>query len=155
MSQKKFVSLPVLTLRPSKILLTLIVILHTLAFASVLYKVYVHIIVNIFLGVLIVASFYYYRGVYRQLSTLQQLKYRADGMWILGFKDKPLLVSLQPDYMVTEWLIVLHFKVGAYKSIRLPIFYDMLPAMLFKKLRIVLPAIQQLKSGNKPMLQQG
>jgi len=139
MSHNKFVSLPVLQLNRSKILLFLIVCLHLLALFCVTYSVYFHISVNVFLGLFVVISFAYYILYYQNLSRLTAIKYRADGMWVFGFKDKPLLVSLEPDYLLTDWLIILRFKVGMLKTRSIPIFKDMLTPKDFKQLRVVLP----------------
>ncbi len=141
MSQNKFVSLPALILSRSKILLFFIIGLHVIVLASAMYTVYFHISVNIILGLLIGFSFYYYIQYYKNLSTLKQIKYRQDGMWILGYKSKSLLVSIEPEYMLTEWLIVLRFKIGQTKRKSIPIFFDMLTPHDFKQLRVVLPYI--------------
>ena len=145
MSQNKFVSLPVLILNRSKILLLFIIGLHAIAIASVMHTVYFHISVNILLGFLISFSFYYYLQYYKNLTTLKQIKYRQDGMWILGYESKPLLVSIEPEYMLTEWLIVLRFKIGQTKRKSIPIFVDMLSPETFKQLRVVLPYILTTK----------
>lgn len=145
MSQNKFVSLPVLSLKRSKIFLFIIIGLHLIALASLGYTVYLHISVNIILASLIVFSFCYYVLYYKKLSDLKMIKYRADGMWILGYESKPLLVSIESNYMLTEWLIVLRFKVGKTQRRTLPIFFDMLPQSIFKQLRVVLPYIMSLK----------
>jgi len=149
MSQNKFVSLPVLELNRSKILLFFIIGLHVIAIASVMHAVYFHISVNIFLGFLISFSFYYYLQYYKNLITLKQIKYRPDGMWVLGYESKPLLVSIEPEYMLTEWLIVLRFKIGQTKRKSIPIFMDMLSPATFKQLRVVLPYILKAKNSNK------
>lgn len=145
MSQNKFVSLPVLSLKRSKIFLFIIIGLHLIALASLVYTIYFHISVNVILALLIVFSFCYYILYYIKLSDLKMIKYRADGMWILGYESKPLLVSIDSDYMLTEWLIVLRFKVGKTQRRTLPIFFDMLPQQIFKQLRVVLPYIMRLK----------
>ncbi len=145
MSQNKFVSLPVLELNSSKILLFFIVGLHVVAIASVIHSVYFHISVNILLGFLISFSFYYYLQYYKNLTTLKQIKYRQDGMWVLGYKSKSLLVSIEPEYMLTEWLIVLRFRIGQTKKKSVPIFVDMLSPQVFKQLRVVLPYIFKIK----------
>jgi len=82
------------------------------------------------------------------------IKYRQDGMWILGYKLKegdlkPLLVSIEPEYMITDWLVILRFKMGLTKRKSVPIFSDMLSAQSFKQLRVVLPYILQSKIVNK------
>ena len=67
------------------------------------------------------------------------IKYRNDGMWILGYESKPLLVSIESEYMVTEWFIVLRFKIGNSRKRTIPIFKDSLSVESFKQLRVVLP----------------
>ncbi len=150
MSQSKFVSLPVLKLNRSRILLSLIIALHLLAFASVSYSIYFHLSVNIILGLLIGFSFYYYIQYYKNLTTLKTIQCRHDGMWVLGYESKPLLVSIEPEYMITEWLIVLRFKIGQTKRKSIPIFVDMLSLESFKQLRVVLPYI--LKAKNEDVI---
>ncbi len=145
MSPNKFVSLPALELNRSKILLFFIVGLHVVAIASVMHSVYFHISVNVLLGFLISFSFYYYLQYYKNLATLKQIKYRQDGMWVLGYKSKSLLVSIEPEYMLTEWLIVLRFRIGQTKKKSVPIFVDMLSPQVFKQLRVVLPYIFKIK----------
>ena len=82
------------------------------------------------------------------------IKYRQDGMWILGYKLKegdlkPLLVSIEPEYMIIDWLVILRFKIGQTKIKSIPIFSDMLSDQSFKQLRVVLPYISQSKMLNK------
>lgn len=146
MSQNKFVSLPVLIINRSKILLFFIIGLHVIAFTSVMYSVYFHISVNIILGLLIVFSFYYYIQYYKNLNTLKQIRYRTDGMWVLEYAGKSVLASIEPEYMTTEWLIVLRFKIGQTKKKSIPVFVDMLLPEDFKKLRVVLPYILKAKN---------
>lgn len=149
MSQNKFVSLPALNIERSNIFLFLIVGLHLLALASVWFYVYFHISVNIILAVLVILSFFYYILYYKKLNSLKTIKYRQDGLWILGYEDKPLLVSVKPEYLLTEWLVVLRFKVGLTKTRTVPIFKDMLSPQEFKQLCVVLPYIQKIKNqGN-------
>ena len=69
------------------------------------------------------------------------IKYRADGMWILGYEKKPILVSIESEYMITEWFIILRFKIGQSQKRTIPIFKDMLSVESFKQLRVVLPYI--------------
>ncbi len=145
MSQNKFASLPVLQLKRSRILLFLIFTLHLIALASIMYSVYFHVGINISIGVLIGLSFYYYLLYYKKLTTLNLIKYRQDGLWILGYKSKPLLVSIEPQYFLTEWLIVLRFKIGQTRIKNIPIFIDMLSPQDFRLLRVVLPYIQKMK----------
>ncbi len=145
MSQNKFVSLPALELNRSKILLFFIIGLHVVAIASVMHSIYFHISVNVLLGFVISFSFYYYLQYYKNLVTLKQIKYRQDGMWVLGYESKPLLVSIEPEYMLTEWLIVLRFRIGQTKKKSIPIFVDMLSSEDFKHLRVVLPYILKMK----------
>ncbi len=146
MSQNKFVSLPALILKRSKILLYFIIGLHVIALASVMYTVYFHISINIISGLLVVSSFYYYIRYYQNLITLKQISYRQDGMWVLGYESKLLLVSIEPEYMLTEWLIVLRFKTGQTKKRSIPVFVDMLSPEAFKQLRVVLPYILKVKN---------
>ena len=145
MSPNKFVSLPDLILSRSLVFLLLITCLHLIAFISLFAAVYVHISVNIILGLLVGASFYYNLQYYKNLSMLKTIRYRRDGMWVLGYKVKSLLVSLEPEYLITEWLIVLRFKSGQTKRKTILIFYDMLSNRDFKQLRVVLPYIVQAK----------
>ena len=152
MSQNKFVSLPVLKLNRSRILLLLIIALHLSAFSSVSYSIYFHLSVNIILGLLIGFSFYYYIQYYKNLTMLKTIQCRQDGMWVLGYESKPLLVSIEPEYMLTEWLIVLRFKIGQTKRKSIPIFVDMLSPESFKRLRVVLPYI--LKAKNEDIIVQ-
>jgi len=151
MSQNKFVSLPVLQLNPSKTLRLLIMGLHLIALISITYSIYIHITVNIFLGLLISLSFYYYLQYYKNLLSLKMIKCRQDGMWILGYEKstgelKPLLASLKSEYMITDWLIVLRFKIGSTKIKSIPIFKDMLTSEKFKRLKIVLPYLFNIKN---------
>lgn len=145
MSQNKFVSLPVLSLSRSGTFLVLIIALHLIALASAAYAIYFHISINIFLGLLICFSFYYYILYYKKLSDLKMIKCRQDGMWILGYDSKPLLVSIEADYMITEWLIVLRFKIGQSKKRSVPIFKDMMTEQSFKQLRVTLPYLLMSK----------
>ena len=141
MSQNKFVSLPVLSLNPSKTLLGFIIVLHTLALASVMISIYYHLVINIVIGILIICSFYYYILYYKNVSSLKMIKCRADGQWILGYDAKPLLVSLENEMMISEWLIILRFKIGRSQKRTIPIFNDMMDFESFKKLRVSLPFI--------------
>jgi len=141
MSQNKFVSLPVLKLKHSKILLALIVVLHATALGCVALLIYIPISIKILLAALVLFSLFYYWHYYLYLKSLKLIKYRVDGKWILGFKEKPILVTLDKDYMLTEWLIVLRFTLGESKFKSIPIFVDMLPPKVFKQLRVVLPYI--------------
>ena len=150
MSQNKFVSLPVLSLKRSKILLYLIIGLHLIALTSVMHAIYFHLSINIIIGVFVCFSFYYYILYYKNLTSLKMIKCRQDGMWILGYESKPLLVSIEADYMITEWLIVLRFKIGKTKKRSLPIFKDMLPEQSYKQLRVVLPYILDSKYSKDP-----
>ena len=139
MSQNKFVSLPVLSLKRSKTFLGLIIGLHIISLISVIYSTYFHLSINVFLGLLIILSFFYYILYYKNLASLEMIKYRNDGMWILGYESKPLLVSIESEYMVTEWFIVLRFKIGNSRKRTIPIFKDSLSVESFKQLRVVLP----------------
>jgi len=145
MSLNKFVSLPILTFSRSKIFLGLITGLHLLALTSVTQFIYFHFSINIIIGLLVCFSFYCNILYYKQLSDLKMIKCRQDGMWILGYESKPLLVSIEADYMITEWLIVLHFKIGQSRKRSVPIFKDMLPKESFKQLRVALPFILNAK----------
>ena len=69
------------------------------------------------------------------------IKHRVDGMWILGYEKKPILVSIESEYMITEWFIILRFKIGQSQKRTIPIFKDMLSVESFKQLRVVLPYI--------------
>jgi len=154
MSQNKFVSLPVLHLNPSKTLRLLIIVLHLIAFLSITHSIYFHISVNFFLALLVSLSFYYYLKYYKNLTSLKLIKYRQDDMWILGYKLKegdlkPLLVSIEQEYMITDWLIIIRFKIDQSKIKSIPIFSDMLSDQSFKQLRVVLPYISQSKMLNK------
>lgn len=144
MSQNKFVSLPVLLLRPSKTLLALVVVLHLVALFTVSVFVYLHISVNVILGLLICFSFYYYLQYYSSISKLKFIKHRLDGMWVLDFDGKPSLASLEPKYFLTEWLIVLRFKIVNTKIKSVPIFTDSMSAENFKQLRVVLPFMHKV-----------
>jgi len=144
MSQNKFVSLPVLQLNPSKVLLFLIIGLHLIALASVMVNIYFHISVNIILALFIMLSFYYYLLYFKKSKDLKTIKYRSDGLWVLGYDSKSLLVSVEPDFMLTEWLIILRFKIGQTKK-SIPIFVDMLSTKSFKQLRVALPYILKAK----------
>lgn len=141
MSQNKFVSLPVLSLNPSRILLGFIIVLHTLALASVMLLIYFHIVINVVIGILIICSFCYYILYYKNVSSLKMIKCRADGQWILGYDTKPLLVSLENEMMLSECLIILRFKIGRSQKRTIPIFNDMMDFESFKKLRVALPFI--------------
>lgn len=141
MSQNKFVLLPVLSLKRSKTFLSLIISLHLISLISVMYSVYFHLSINISLCFLIIFSFYYYILYYQNVSSIKMIKYRADGMWILGYEKKPILVSIESEYMITEWFIILRFKIGQSQKRTIPIFKDMLSVESFKQLRVVLPYI--------------
>lgn len=77
------------------------------------------------------------------------IKCRPDGLWILGYESKPILVSIETDYMITEWLIVLRFKIGKSKKRTIPIFNDMLTRESYKQLRVALPYIVKSKQEFK------
>lgn len=145
MSQNKFVSLPVLEVSSSKIFLVVIIVLHLIAVASITYTIYFHVSINVALLILVSCSFYYYIQYYKNLLTLKLVKIRADGLWILGFDKKPILASLETNYMLTEWFIILRFRVGKLKTRSIPLFIDMLPKKKFKQLMVVLPYIQHCK----------
>lgn len=147
MSQNKFVSLPVLQLNPSKVLLFLIIGLHLIALASVMVNIYFHISVNIILALFIMYSFYYYLLYFKKTKDLKTIKYRSDGVWVLSYESESLLASVEPDYMLTEWLIILRFKIGKKKK-SIPVFIDMLSPQSFKQLRVALPYISKFKTSD-------
>ena len=146
MSHNKFVSLPVLQVNRSKILLAVIIILHLVALSSVTLSIYYHISINFILGALVSVSFFYYLQYYKKLSTLKMIKYRQDGHWVLAYetveeKLKPLLVTLETEYLVTGWMTMLRFRINSTKKRTIPLFVDMLPTEDYKKLQVILPYI--------------
>ena len=122
-----------LTIKPSRVALTVIVVLHLLA----LYALSLAAISPLFvagLGVLVIAS-----GVYNINHELRsrQLIWRAGDHWIINDDpDQPRTAQLKAIDFLSRWLVIITLREDNHKSVHLVIPFDSVDSNTFRLFRV-------------------